>query len=95
MKRGVMVAGSLLGAILGAVVAYIGVAHVFVCRPVSFTTSDGGVYFADCASPDISLALSWGVPIRLAVGFVIGLVLSWRASSNRDITVDPDTSRAW
>jgi hypothetical protein len=75
-----MLVSSLVGAILGAIVAYIGAHHVFPCRPVSFTTSDGGVYFADCASPNTALALSWGVPLGLAVGLVIGLILSRRAS---------------
>jgi hypothetical protein len=69
-----------LGAVLGAVVAYIGAAHVFVCRPLSFTTPDGGTYFADCGSPQIFLALQWGVPIGLAVGLTVGLVISRRLS---------------
>jgi hypothetical protein len=81
MRRDVTAVSSLVGAILGAIVAYFGANYVFVCRPVSFTTSEGGVYFADCASPDISLALSWGVPLGLAVGLVIGLILPRRASS--------------
>jgi len=76
-----MVVSSLVGAILGAIVASVGATYVFVCRPVSFTTSDGGVYFADCASPNIALAIAWGVPLGLAVGLVIGLILSRRASS--------------
>jgi hypothetical protein len=35
-----MLVSSLVGVILGAIVAYVGATYVFVCRPVSFTTSD-------------------------------------------------------
>jgi hypothetical protein len=68
----ILVGGS-IGAVLGAVVAYVGAVYVFVCRPVSFITSDGGTYFADCGSPQAAGVLRWGVAIGLTIGLATAL----------------------
>jgi hypothetical protein len=77
MSARFLAVSGLLGLILGAVVAYIGITVAFVCRvPVN---RYGSIM---CPEPDVPLALMWGAPIGLAVGLIAGFVLSKRQSSN-------------
>jgi hypothetical protein len=75
MRSRVLAISGLLGAILGAVVAYVGAVQVFVC-------GDGpGVGIPACAEPDVLLAVGWGIPIGLAAGLIAGLTLSRRSGA--------------
>ena len=77
MRRRWLVIGGVVGAILGAVVAFIGATQVFVC-------GDGqGVGTVGCPEPDILLALLWGVPIGSVVGLLAGFVVSRRQELER------------
>ena len=78
MKR-VVLAG-VVGAILGGLVACIGVTRIFVCRTRG-GPMDGGFYEVLCASPDVLRALLWGIPIGLGLGIVVGLAFSHRRLS--------------
>ena len=73
MKR-VVLAGA-VGALLGGLAAYIGATRIFVCRTRGGPL-DGGFYEVLCASPDVVLALLWGIPIGLGLGVVVGLAFS-------------------
>ena len=76
MRPRSLIVSGLLGAILGAAVAYIGATFIFVCRG-----SGDPFRFVLCPEPNVPLALMWGVPIGLAVGLIAGSVLSRRQSS--------------
>jgi hypothetical protein len=68
-----LVVRGLLGAILGATVAYIGATRIFTCREPAF----GAV----CAGGPPILAVAWGVSIGSLVGLVAGFVLSKHLSA--------------
>ena len=74
MRSRVLVVSGLIGATLGAAVAYIGATRIFTCVEPNFE--------AVCASEGGILAVAWGVRIGLAVGLMAGFALSRRQSSN-------------
>lgn len=80
MKR-VLLTG-VVWALLGGLVAYIGVTRIFVCRTRGGPV-EGGFYDVLCGSPNVLLALLWGIPIGLGLGVIAGLAfLRVRPSSN-------------
>jgi hypothetical protein len=74
-----LVIGGVVGAVLGAAVAYIGATRVFICR-------DTPTLEAVCAGGFPLLAVAWGAAIGLVVGLLVGLVVSSRHDSHRDTT---------
>lgn len=74
MKARVLIVSSLLGAILGATVAYIGATRIFTCAEPTFASV--------CAGGPPILPVAWGVTIGLVVGLLVGLVISRRFVSN-------------
>jgi hypothetical protein len=71
--RWLLIGGS-VGVAIGAAVAHLGATRPFSCDDHSFE--------AACASPNVLLALLWGVPIGLVVGLLAGVVISRRLASN-------------
>jgi hypothetical protein len=68
--RPIVLISGVVGAILGALVAFVGTTELFVCRETS------GFGSAVCASENGILAVMWGVPIGLVVGLAIGLAIT-------------------
>lgn len=73
MRSRVLVVSCLLGAVLGAAVAWIGATRIFTCVEPAFE--------AVCAGGYPILALVWGVAIGSTIGLVAGFVLSKRLSA--------------
>jgi hypothetical protein len=71
--------GAIVGAMLGALVAWIGVTLFAGC----FEPGQRVVTPA-CPSPNVRLALAWGIPIGLALGFLVALLLSRGRAAARD-----------
>jgi gas vesicle protein len=67
--------GGAVGVAIGAAVACLGATRPITCDDHSFE--------AACASPDVLIALLWGVPIGLVVGLLAGLVVSQRRGVER------------
>ena len=66
---------SVVGALLGGLLAYIGATRVFVCDSTGGLLVDDGFYEVLCAPPNGLLAVIWGIPIGLGFGLIVGLIL--------------------
>jgi hypothetical protein len=77
MRPRILVVSGLTGAILGAAVASIWpTTAVFVCQDTP------GMENAACAGPMPPNYLPWGIFLGLALGLIIGFLLSKRFASN-------------
>jgi hypothetical protein len=67
MRSRVVVSSGLLGAILGAAVAYIGATRIFTCSDSTFE--------AVCAGGYPIIAIAWGVAIGSTIGLAAAFLL--------------------
>ena len=92
MRRtpGILING-IVGAILGAVVVYIGASFAAsACREAGGVV-EGGFYTVLCAGPNILLTLLWGGPIGLGIGLLVAWIWSQRQSGHRALPLPPWT----